>query len=198
MLDFLPYLFALFFNNKIIIDSNVTLEEALKGRAIPEGQVHKLAIVNVEYYSFDHKLHRGQLVADKTLAADLKEIFKVIKKRKFPVAKVIPVNVYDWNDEESMSDNNTSCFNYRTIAGTNVMSKHSQGRAIDINPVQNPEIKGVHVSPSGAKYNSNAPGTISAHSWLVIEFKKRGWQWGGEWTHKKDYQHFEKPVKEVK
>lgn len=182
----------------VIIDSNVSLDEALSGKEIPDHNTKDLKIISVEYFSFDHKLHRGQLVVDKHLADDLVEIFKVIKKRKFPVKKVVPVNKYDWDDEESMKDNNTSAFNYRTVNGTKVFSNHAFGRAIDINPVQNPEIRGPKISPAGAKYNEKLPGTIASHSWLVIEFKKRHWRWGGDWTMPKDYQHFEKPIQDKK
>ena len=39
-----------------------------------------------------------------------------------------------------MADNNSSCFNYRKIANSKIISMHSYGLAIDINPVQTPYI----------------------------------------------------------
>jgi peptidoglycan LD-endopeptidase CwlK len=176
----------------IIVDSHITLEEALKGREIPNTNTKNLRILDVEYYSFDHILHKGQLVINKELANDISGIFKLIKENKFPIKKVIPINNYNWSDEASMSDNNTSAFNYRVINGTRTFSTHSLGRAIDINPLQNPEIKNGKVSPEGAVYNKYAPGTITANSWLTHEFYKRGWRWGGSWKFSQDYQHFEK------
>jgi hypothetical protein len=178
--------------NKIIIDSHITLTQALSGKEIPNTNTKNLKIVDVEYYSFDHRLHRGQLVIHKDLEDDIKEIFELIKEKRFPIKKVIPVNVYNWSDENSMRDNNTSAFNYRFVSGTRTFSAHSLGRAIDINPFQNPQIKRGKTSPQGAVYNKYAPGTITKQAWLIHEFYKRGWRWGGDWNSLKDYQHFEK------
>ena len=178
--------------DKIIVDSHYTLSQALEGKEIPHTNTKNLKIVDVEYYSFDHRLHRGQLVIHKDLADDIIEIFELIKEKQFPVRKVVPVNVYNWSDEASMKDNNTSAFNYRFVSGTRTFSAHSLGRAIDINPFQNPQMKNGRTSPEGAVYNKHAHGTISKESWLTREFYKRGWRWGGNWNSLKDYQHFEK------
>jgi peptidoglycan LD-endopeptidase CwlK len=186
----------------VVIDSHIKLEDALRGKEIPIANTKNLQILDVEYYSFDHRLHRGQLVINKEVANDISAIFKIIKEKKFPIKKVIPINNYNWSDEASMQDDNTSAFNYRVISGTRTFSTHSLGRAIDINPFQNPEIKNGKVSPERAVYNKYAPGTIAANSWLTHEFYKRGWRWGGSWKFSQDYQHFEKTntnrVKKIK
>jgi hypothetical protein len=177
---------------QIIIDSHITLGEALKGKEIPKTNTKNLRIINVEYYSFDNRLHRGQVVIHKDLAGDIKEIFAIIKERKFPIKKAVPINNYNWTDEASMKDNNTSAFNYRVISGTRTFSTHALGRAIDINPFLNPQIKNGKISPEGATYNKYKRGTITANSWLTHEFYKRGWRWGGSWKFSQDYQHFER------
>ncbi len=179
-------------DERIIIDSEYTFEEAVSGIDIPQKILNDLVLIEVEYYSFDKKLHRGQLLINKNLKDDIEEIFKIIKEIKFPVEKVIPVSHYRWSDEKSMLDNNTSAFNYRTVKGTKVLSAHSTGRAIDINPKLNPQIKRNKVIPEGAKHNPEIDGTITLNSFLTKEFIKRGWQWGGTWRSTKDYQHFEK------
>lgn len=177
---------------EILIDADYTLDETLEGIEIPGWIRNELTLVNVEYYSFDDKLHRGQIVIHKELAKDIEEVFELIKEKRFPVAKVIPIVKYNWSDEKSMLDNNTSAFNYRVVKGTNRLSNHAYGRAIDINPFQNPYIRINYISPKGSSYNPNKPGTITKDSFLVKEFKKRGWTWGGDWKTLKDYQHFEK------
>jgi hypothetical protein len=92
-----------------------------------------------------------------------------------------------------MDDNNTSAFNYRNVANTNRLSNHSYGRAIDFNPFTNPAVySDGKISPQGAKYNKNKPGTLTQESELVKFFKSKGWQWGGDWNSLKDYQHFDK------
>ena len=181
-------------SNKAILDCHYTFEEAVSGKDIPKLILKELELIDVEYFSFDGKLHKGQLVINKALSKDIEDIFAFIKKTKFPVAKVIPVLKYNWSDEESMNANNTSAFNYRKVAGQKVLSPHAKGLAIDINPLQNPHTKRNKVNPSNASYNINQPGTILRNSQLVKEFLKRGWQWGGSWKSSKDYQHFQKVI----
>ena len=178
-----------------IIDSEIEFEEAVSGKSIPQSIIENLRLINVYYFGFDERLHKGQLVAHKDVVLDLIEIFEFIRETKFPVAKVIPISNYSWSDEQSMLDNNTSSFNYRYISGTRVISNHASGLAIDINPSLNPYIKNGNTLPSNCKYDTSKPGTITAESQLVIEFKSRGWQWGGNWKSLKDYQHFEKSLK---
>ena len=179
-------------DNDLIIDCNYTFDEAVNGLEIPKSILQQLTIIDVEYISFDSKLHRGQIVVNKKAVKDVKEIFEIIKEIKFPVNKVIPVIHYNWSDEASMNDNNSSSFNYRKVKGFKVLSAHSYGMAIDINPMQNPHIKGKTITPTTGKYDVKKAGTILRDSRLVKEFNKRGWQWGGKWRSSKDYQHFEK------
>lgn len=177
---------------EIILDCNYSFNESIKGIEIPVEIINQLTLIDVEYYSFDEKLHKGQLVINKKVEKDIVEIFKLIKDLKFPVGKVIPVVKYKWDDEASMNDNNTVAFNYRKVKGSKILSLHSYGLAIDINPLQNPHIKGKTIQPSSGKYDTKSKGTILRDSKLVNEFVKRGWQWGGRWRSSKDYQHFEK------
>ncbi len=181
-----------------IIDSSITLSEALKKYAPPEFK-GKQGFVEVLYYSFDGKIHKGQLVIDKRLIEDIREVFRVALENKFPIASVIPISSGrffkngKWNeDDQSMLANNTSAFNYRTVTGGKSLSKHAYGFAIDINPVQNPYIKGSIVLPPGAVYDKRKPGTLSCDSPVVKSFIRLGWTWGGNWKSLKDYQHFEK------
>ena len=46
-----------------------------------------------------------------------------------------------------MEADNTSCFNYRVVAGTNRVSKHGLGTAVDINPRENPYLGPVGWTP---------------------------------------------------
>ena len=94
-----------------------------------------------------------------------------------------------------MEANNTSAFNYRPVTGGTRLSNHAYGRAIDINTFLNPYIKGDIVLPHGARYDPNIEGTFTSENPIVKTFIQLGWQWGGDWTDLKDYQHFEKPLK---
>ncbi len=179
-------------HNEIIIDSNFSIEEVLSNYPVSKDIKDNLTLITVEYYSFDKKLHRGQILIHKDLAKDVIEIFEIIKQKKFPIEKAIPINYYNWSDEASMMDNNTSGFNYRKVKGSKKLSSHALGRAIDINPKQNPHIVNGKFSPPSSSYNPKVEGTITSKSFVVKEFKKRGWSWGGNWKRNKDYQHFEK------
>lgn len=187
-----------FLENNKVIDSRMSLAEALAQNPLinaPQEILERLALVSVQYYSFDGLLHEGQIVIDRRLEDDVRKIFEAIVLERFPVQAVIPSSdsQYVWDDGLLMSANVSSSFNYRTIAGTQTLSLHALGQAIDINPLLNPYI-GVtgNVAPEGAAYDTTKLGTIKAGSFLVKLFTELGWEWGGSWEGVKDYQHFEK------
>lgn len=182
-----------------VIDCNMTWEQALiknktkkSGRTAPDSIIKNQVLLRVLYYSFDDKIHQGQIVIHKDLEADIKMIFSLALKEKFPFDSVIPISKFDWNDKRSMTANNTSGFNYRNAAGSSRLSKHAFGRAIDINPFLNPYVKNNISRPQGSDYNPAKPGTLTPKSPLVRAFIKAGWIWGGNWKTLKDYQHFHK------
>jgi hypothetical protein len=173
-----------------VVDSDMTRSSALKGVDCPAMVKQRQALVDVSYYSFDQRLHRGQILIDEDLANDVKAIFKEIEESRFPIAKVVPVCRYGWSDEASMAADNSSGFNYRNIPESSRLSEHAYGRAIDLNPVENPFMdphKGKHRT-----YDPHVPGAITASSAPTRAFLRHGWHWGGFWRHAKDYQHFEK------
>ena len=180
---------------EFVIDSDTNFEDAISGKNIPQSVIENLSLVDVYYYGFDDKLHKGQLIVNKQVVLDVVEIFEFIRESHFPINKVVPISKYGWSDEKSMMDNNTSAFNYRFISGSRVISNHASGLAIDINPSLNPYIKNGSSLPANCLYDTTKAGTISAGSQLVSEFKSRGWKWGGNWKSLKDYQHFEKKLK---
>ena len=181
-------------DDNIIVDSDFSFSDAIAGTNAPLEIVDRLSMVDVCYFSFDGRRHQGQIIVNSDLEDDISEIFTLIEKLKFPIGKAIPIVAYSWLDGESMAANNTSSFNYRVIEGTTKLSLHSFGRALDINPVQNPVIypHGL-IAPEGAVYNPQKKGAFIAANPIVQEFLKRGWHWGGNFEQPKDYHHFEKP-----
>jgi len=181
----------------IIIDANLTLEEVLKNKqtlSAPQEVLDRQRMVEVTYYAFDGLLHQGQIVVDMDLAEEVKEAFCIIKKTKFPIKSVIPfVDRCFMSEEEKMASiNNTSAFNYRLMTDSNKLSNHAFGRAMDINPALNPFVKGAEVIPLSAKRDISLPGTIVGDEEFVAYLKSKGWEWGGDWTDRKDYMHLEK------
>lgn len=188
-----------------IVDCRMTREEALDGirSDCSEAVRNKLQLVDVEYYSFDGKLHQGQLLIDRALVSEIQVIFQIAREYRFPIGSVIPLSDPRfrkdgvWDDELSMEANNTSAFNFREWIGEQVRSQHALGRAIDINPMQNPYINRDVLLPLGASFDPSTPGTLSAEHPVVQAFLELGWEWGGFWRNQKGYQHFEKPLRGV-
>jgi hypothetical protein len=132
-------------------------------------------------------------VVHQNVQQELTELFTLIRAVRFPVAKVIPIVYYGWSDEASMADNNTSAFNYRCVAGSDRLSNHATGLAIDINPGQNPVIYADGLSlPPGARYAPEVPGTLIRESPIMQALLSQGWRWGGDFPGSKDYHHLEK------
>ena len=124
-------------------------------------------------------------------------VFRKLYAAKFPIERMELVSEYGGDDDKSMAANNSSGFNCRTVAGTTRWSQHSFGAALDLNPVQNPYVVGAEVMPpAGQKYADPAArraavkGLITPDSATVRAFRAAGWDWGGDWTGSKDYQHF--------
>ncbi len=175
-----------------IIDCNLTFEQAIDSTTAPQEIIDQLELITVQYYSTDSLLHQGQILCNKAITEDIVYMFEFMKEKQFPIVKVIPISEYGWDDEASMQDNNTSCFNYRNI----YTSFHSLGLAIDINPYYNPMLwkagyRGKN-APEGAEYNPEIPGTLTDSSEVTLEFQKLDYKWGGSFIRKYDYQHFHK------
>lgn len=167
----------------------------------PEAPVklENLRLLEITYWGFDGEEHVGELIVHKIIADEVVEIFKELYEAKFPIEKIRLIDEYNANDNLSMEDNNTSAMCFRVVEGTDKLSKHSYGIAIDINPVQNPYVRGNKVSPEKGKEYLNREnvrkGMIVKNDICYKAFKSRGWIWGGDWRTIKDYQHFQKNIK---
>lgn len=141
----------------------------------------------------------GELVVNASIAKKVKTIFKDLYDHQYPIEKMVLVDHYDADDNASMADNNSSAFNYRVVEGTNRLSKHSQGLAIDINPLYNPYIHQLNgqtvCSPAeGAAYQDRSKKfdyKIDENDYAYKVFTQNGFTWGGSWNSVKDYQHFQ-------
>lgn len=159
-----------------------------------------LAYVHVLYYDFDAQIQEGELICNKAIAQDLVEIFSELYDSQYPIERIRLIDEYDADDEASMADNNTSCFNYRTVPGKTKLSNHSYGRAIDINPLYNPYVRTKDgetlISPDNAApyadRSADFPHKIDRDDLCYKLFIQHGFRWGGAWNSSKDYQHFEK------
>ena len=159
-----------------------------------------LRYIHVLHKNIEGETLEGEMVCSKLIAEDLLEIFRELYEQSYPIEKMRLIDEYDANDELSMTDNNSSCFNYRTISHTNKISKHGLGVAVDINTLYNPYTKVVDgeriIEPAaGAPYldrDADFPYKIERGDLCYNLFISHGFEWGGDWTDRKDYQHFEK------
>lgn len=154
----------------------------------------QLRAVDLSFVGLDGAAHSGRLVVAADLAQPIVDVFADLYAARFPLARVDPIDVFDGDDDRSISANNTSAFNCRLTTGGTTWSEHAYGRAIDINPLVNPYVRGTTVlPPEAAPYADRArtdPGMIHAGDVVVRSLAARGWQWGGDWSSLKDYQHF--------
>lgn len=155
-----------------------------------------LSYLRLTYWGYDNKPHQGELIVNKALAKEVTLIFKKLYQEKFPIQQMKLMTVFHGNDDASLAANNTAAFNCRPVTGQKIFSQHSYGRAIDINPLINPYVKGHTIlPPTGAQFVDRSqpyPGKITHSSLIYKEFTKKSWDWGGNWHDLQDYQHFEK------
>lgn len=188
----------------------ITLDEKIKQRitgfSYPEDdsniQIHydDLCYIKLLHYDFTGDVHEGELIVHATLADEVMEIFYQLYLAEYPLTSVLLVDEFGQSADDtlSMEANNTSAFNYRFVTGTQTLSRHSFGAAIDINPMLNPYIVGDRILPENGKQYADRsrdfPGKIDHDDLCYMLFTEKGWTWGGDWAGYKDYQHFSKKI----
>ena len=173
--------------------------ELMIGRSWHKGcpvALRNLRVIRLRYWGFDRAAHWGRLVVHQSWAWRIVRVFKNLYWHRYPARQIWLVDRYGADDLRSMEHDNTSAFNCRWRAGQpGVWSMHAYGKALDLNPLENPYKRGSHVSPPGSrKYldrTKHAKGMIHAGDVAVTAFDGIGWEWGGAWTGTEvDYQHF--------
>jgi hypothetical protein len=163
-------------------------------RGCPVG-LDQLRLLSVDHWGFDGEVHRGRLVVHRDAAGEMLGVTRALYRLRFPIRRMRLVDAYGADDHRSMDADNTSAFNCRFVAGTRRWSEHAYGRAIDVNPVENPYVteSGYVSPPVGARFadrSRRARGLIHRRGPVVAAFAAAGWAWGGNWAWPKDYQHF--------
>jgi hypothetical protein len=153
-----------------------------------------LRLVSLTYWGFDGRAHTGLLVVNRDAVTPIVTAMRRLYDIRFPIRRMVPIDAYGASDERSMEADNTSAFNGRFVEGSTVWSQHAYGRAIDIDPLENPEVKDGKVYPTTAgrfvDRSLGLPGMISPGDPVVQAFAAVGWGWGGSWHSLEDYQHF--------
>jgi hypothetical protein len=168
-----------------------------RGCPVPLGD---LRLLTFRYWGFDGAVHEGPMVVNSSVATDVLWVFRQLFVARFPIKHVALTHRYrprhdDPNDKRDV----TASFNCRPVITTegpqDVFSQHSYGLAIDVNPLQNPEValdgyvRGRYSRPYRDR-SKDLPGMIHAGDVVVRSFAAIGWSWGGDWSSMKDYMHF--------
>jgi len=161
-----------------------------------------LRYIRLKHRNFYGSEKMGELIVHKDVAEEVVAIFRELYKIGYPIRQMRLVSDFRGSDWRSIEADNTSAFNCRKATGSKKWSKHSYGKAIDLNSIENP-----YVSRSGSivhmeslkyrkrvhRYNTSADRAVLLKSDKAVKiFKKHGWKWGGDWHGVKDYQHFSK------
>ena len=209
------------------------IQATIEGRKVAVGNTKMMDLVGAQWHQCEHGDHgtiihvaidgtyAGHIVINDEVKPDSAEAIRQLKTlgvRKTVmltgdreavaarVAQQLLIDEYHADDEISMANNNSSCFNFRLVAHTNRISKHGLGVAVDINPLYNPYIKtiesGLYIAPAaGRPYmdrDKEFDYKLEKDDPCYKLFVDNGFEWGGEWEDEKDYQHFEIPVKQIR
>jgi hypothetical protein len=153
-----------------------------------------LRLLVLTHRRFDGKVVTGRLIVHRDVARHVVSVFRRLYAARFPIRRMVPIDAYDASDFRSIEADNTSAFNCRYVDGTTRWSEHAYGRAIDLNPIENPYVSGGrtshHASLPYLERSRRRPGMAFEGGAVVRAFDAIGWGWGGRWTVVKDYQHF--------
>ncbi len=169
----------------------------MDGVSYPEGCTvsrDELRYLRVLHIGFDGEVHIGEMVCNRSISGDLLEIFRALYDAAYPIEKMLLIDEYGGDDEASMADNNTSCFNYRVVSGSDHLSAHAYGLAVDVNPLYNPYVTSAGYFPANSgdyvDRSADTPYKIDESDLCYQLFTDHGFIWGGNWNSVKDYQHF--------
>ena len=154
----------------------------------------QLRAIRTRHWGFDGRLHTGILVVHSAVVPQVVSVLRKLYAARFPIRRMLGVEVYRGSDDRSMAADNTSGFNCRRVYPGGPWSEHAYGKAIDVNPVENPYVHGRVVEPPAGRgfldRTKRRAGMAVESGVLVRAFDRAGWHWGGRWRSSKDYQHF--------
>lgn len=178
-----------------------SLRKRMTGSSWREGcpvGLGKLRLVRASHWDFDGEAARGVLVVHERYAGEVLDVLARLHAQRFPIRRMELVDRYGADDDRSMAADNTSAFNCRFVSGTTRWSMHAYGKALDVNPRENPYVAGDFVSPpEGRPYADRSPrrkGMIFRNGPVTRALARiAGWEWAGSADSGRgfrDYQHF--------
>lgn len=155
----------------------------------------RLRYLRISHWTFDGRIRTGELIVHRDAVRTMRRVFSELHEAEFPIRRMRLIDDYDGSDFDSIEADNTSAFNCRERTGGGGWSEHAYGRAIDVNPIENPYVHadGTTSHRASKKYLDRSrwrKGMATRNGVLVRSFKDAGWGWGGDWPSPKDFQHF--------
>lgn len=156
----------------------------------------ELVHLDVSHINAGGGVSEGRLTVHRDVADDATAFFAELYRQRLPITSMQPAADFAGDDDAMMAVNNTSAFNCRPVVGGTGWSRHAFGRAIDINPLVNPYVRGdLVLPPNGSPWVDRSvyePGMLRANDRFVALVRSTpGWRWGGDWFTLKDYQHID-------
>ena len=194
------------YKTQILLISTQVEQRMLNGNSWRKGcpvELINLRYLRIPYINFEGHTKLGELIVHKDVAQSTIKVFRELYDIGYPIKQMRLVSDFKGNDWQSIEADNTSALNCRAITGnTKKWSNHAYGKAIDINPIENPYISrtGYISHKASIKYKKRVskPSKNLANRAVILKddetikiFKRNGWNWGGDWDPVKDYQHFE-------
>ncbi|GAA3909736.1 hypothetical protein Aau02nite_13920 [Amorphoplanes auranticolor] len=145
----------------------------------------------VTYIDFYGVPHQGSIVVHRSIATRTQGAFRTLYRMRFRIQGMSPMTL----NAPYISDMSavTSGYNCRVVSGSRTWSQHAYGKAIDVNPVQNPMVRGSYVDPAAGtdflRRDVYRRGMMHATG-AVRAFTDQGFYWGGRWKSLKDDMHF--------
>jgi D-alanyl-D-alanine carboxypeptidase len=168
-------------------------------RGCPVG-LSQLRVLTVNHWGFDGRIHTGQLIVNRGVAAPLRTVFRRLYALRFPIRNMNLEDVYAPHLSRPRVQDTTASFMCRDAVSspcpgsppTHHWSMHAYGLAIDLNPIENPYTGcGRTRIKESVPYLDRSKRRRGMVTPAVVEaFRSVGWGWGGDWTGTKDYMHF--------
>ena len=172
-------------------------------------KLEDLVYIKFLHYDFNNNVKEGELIINRKIKDNIINVLKELFDNKYQINSFKLIDNYFDNEEDkiaidrkSILDDNSYSFFYRKIYGTDKLSNHAYGLAIDINPRENPYLPVIdgkydytYLDEQDKYYienrDKNLDHVITHDDLLYKVFVKNGFSWGGDWDTSKDYQHFE-------
>jgi hypothetical protein len=153
----------------------------------------QLIELKLSYYGFDDQPHQGIIIVNKAIDLQVINIFKALFGARYHIAKLEP---YSITSNFPLNNATVGYYCAKLPIPESELESHAEGKAIDINPMQNPYVNRTEVWPIEAANNvtrNDAPGVIREGHKTYNIFAAHQWEWGGLRQRNPNYMHFEAP-----